>query len=120
MELNINEIRAEELIRKYGFNFENVPREDLRLLLQKEIKNFTPGTSSYVRTLCGYLFCIGNIEDADLITSAKYDINFEIGRDIDDQWIDSLNGFQDEYAENREELINLFVDECKSYYKIND
>ena len=114
MELNINEIRAEELIKKYGFNFESIPREEIRQLLQKEIENFTQGTSTYVRTLCGYLFCIGNIEDVDLITSAKYDINFEIGRDIDEQWIDSLNGLLDQYTEDREELVNSFINECKS------
>lgn len=47
-------------------------------LIQKEIENYQEGSSEYIRVLCGYLYCIGNASDAELIKRAKYGINFDV------------------------------------------
>lgn len=47
-------------------------------LIQKEIENYQEGSSEYIRVLCGYLYCIGNASDAELIKRAKYGINFYV------------------------------------------
>ena len=53
-----NEERAEQLILKYGFDFEHIPKHEIIELIQKEIDDFQDGSSEYIRLLCGYLFCI--------------------------------------------------------------
>lgn len=50
------------------------------------------GSAEYIRVLCGYLFCIGNYEDAELIQRAKNNINFDVGCMIDGDWIEALTG----------------------------
>ena len=48
-----NEQRAELLVKKYGFDFENIPKEEIIQLIQKEIADYQPGSSEYIRLLCG-------------------------------------------------------------------
>lgn len=52
-----NEQRAEQVIKKYGFRFNDIPKQEIIDLLQKEIANYQPGGSEYIRLLCGYLYC---------------------------------------------------------------
>ena len=110
-----NEQRAEALIRKYGFDFPSIPKEEIIALIQAELDEFQPGSSEYIRVLCGYLYCIGGQSDADLIRRAKYEINFDVGCMIDIEWIDSLEGKSDaEYpVRPRQEIIDEFI----SYYQ---
>lgn len=110
-----NEQRAEALIQKYGFDFKKISKEEIRLLIKTEIIHFQEGSSEYLRLLCGYLYCIGDISDVSLIERAKYDLNMDVGCMIDQEWIDSLKngGIEDEYVRTRDEIIKSFI----FYYK---
>ena len=61
-----NEQRTEQIIKKYGFNLINISKEEIIVLLQKEIADYQPGSSEYLRVLCGYLYCMGDISDVPL------------------------------------------------------
>lgn len=108
-----NEQRAELIIKKYEFNFSEIPKEEVRELIEKEISYFQEGSSEYIRVLCGYLYCIGNFSDIPLMEKAKYSINMDVGCMIDKEWIDSLKGIENEYIRPREEIIESFI----AYYK---
>ena len=107
-ECDINEKRAEQLLRKYGFDFKNINKNEIIELINKEINDFQEGSSEYIRLLCGYLYCLGDSSDVPLIEKAKYDINFDVGCMIDGEWIDSLenNGVEDEKKHIRTRGIN--------------
>ena len=121
-ECDINEKRAEQLLRKYGFDFKNIDKNEIIELINKEINDFQEGSSEYIRLLCGYLYCLGDSSDVPLIEKAKYDINFDVGCMIDGEWIDSLenNGVEDEkkHIRTREEIIKAFVSYCKTYFNL--
>ena len=110
-----NEQRAEELVRKFGFDFDKIPKGEIRKLIEQEIDDFQKGSSEYIRLLCGYLFCTGDMTDVSLIEKAKYSINMDVGCMVDGEWIESLkNGGQEtEYIHLREDIIREFV----SYYQ---
>lgn len=110
-----NEQRAEQIIKKYGFDFEQIPKEEIIDMIQKEITDYQSGSSEYIRLLCGYLYCLGDISDVPLLKKAKYSINMDVGFMIDYEWIESLKngGIEDENTRTRKELIDDFV----SYYK---
>ena len=103
------------MIQKYGFDFKKISKEEIRLLIEKEITHFQEGSIEYLRLLCGYLYCIGDISDVSLIEKAKYNINMDVGCMIDQEWIDSLKngGIEDEYVRTRDEIIKSFI----FYYK---
>ncbi|MCM1327011.1 MAG: hypothetical protein NC094_09420 [Bacteroidales bacterium] len=108
-----NEQRAKAIIKKYGFNFSEIPKEEVRKLIEEEILDFQEGSSEYIRVLCGYLYCIGDFSDVSLIEKAKYSINMDVGFMIDEEWIDSLKGIEDEYTRSREEIMESFI----AYYQ---
>lgn len=110
-----NEQRAEQLIKKYGFDFEKIPKEEIVDLIQKEISDYQAGSSEYIRLLCGYLYCLGDISDVPLLEKAKYGINMDVGCMIDYEWIESLKngGIEDENVNARQKIIDYFI----SYYK---
>ncbi len=110
-----NEHRTEQIIKKYGFDFTNISKEEIIDLLQKEIADYQPGSSEYFRVLCGYLYCMGDISDVPLLEKAKYSINMDVGCMIDSEWIDSLKngGISSQYIRSRQEIIDDFV----LYYK---
>ena len=106
-----NEKRAEELIKKYGFSFHSISKNEIRNLIEQEIQNFQEGSSEYIRVLCGYLFCIGDITDVPLLEKAKYSINMDVGCMIDKEWIDSLknSGIESEFVNSRNYIIENFI-----------
>lgn len=108
------EQRVEHLIKKYGFHFDNIPKQEIINLIQMEIADDRPGSSEYIRLLCGYLYCLGDISDVPLLEKAKYSINMDVGCMIDSEWIDSLKngGVETQFTASRQEIINAFV----SYY----
>ena len=110
-----NEQRAEALIRKYGFEFSSVPKREIRKLIEQELENFQEGSSEYIRLLCGYLYCIGDVTDVPLLERAKYGINMDVGCMVDWEWIESLKngGVEAEYVNSREDIIRNFI----AYYK---
>ena len=110
-----NEKRAELLIQRFGFDFNSIPKSEIRDLLEQEIEDFQKGSSEYIRLLCGYLFCLGDVADVPLLERAKHEINFDVGCMIDQEWIDSLKngGVEDEFVNPRKTIIQNFV----SYYE---
>lgn len=117
-----NEERAELLIAQYGFDFDKIPKSEIIELLQQEIDDFQEGSSEYIRVLCGYLFCLGDADNAELIEKAKREINFDVGCMIDGDWIDSLRsgGIADGYLPTRDELIMDFVSYYKGYFSYEE
>ncbi len=107
-----NEDRAENIVKKYGFDFTKIPKAEIKSLIEKEIESFQEGSSEYIRVLCGYLFCIGDYEDAELIERVKYGINFDVGCMIDGAWIEALKG--NISKEDRLSQIQSFI----KYYEI--
>lgn len=110
-----NEKRAEKLLKRYGFDFDTIPKNEIRKQIEQEIESFQEGSSEYLRLLCGYLFCIGDLTDVQLLEKAKYGINMDVGSMIDGEWIDSLKngGVEEEYVSSREDIIQGFI----TYYK---
>ncbi len=111
-----NEQRAEQLIQKYGFTFSEIPKQEIQDLLKDEIAHFQEGSAEYIRLLCGYLYCIGDSSDADLIEKAKYGIDMDVGCMIDGEWIDSLKGIENEFVGSREEIMKYFVTYYQNYF----
>ena len=110
-----NEQRAEALVRKYGFDFVSIPRAEIRKLIEQEIEDFQEGSSEYVRLLCGYLYCIGDVTDVPLLKRAKYGINMDVGCMVDGEWIESLEngGVEGEFVNPREVIVRNFI----AYYQ---
>ena len=113
-----NEERAEVLLKKYGFNFDTLPHEEIRTLLKNEIENYIEGSSEYLRVLCGYLFCIGSPADVELLNKAKYNISFDVGCMIDSEWIENMDSADNDNMAKRNALISEFVEYYKSYFKL--
>ena len=110
--MDFNEKRLLELVAKYNFDFSNTYRSEIQMLLKNELENYVEGSSEYLRFLCGYLYCIGDIGDLDLIKKVKYSINMDVGAMIDAEWISSLGN---EAGSDRAMLIDDFVDWYQSY-----
>lgn len=110
-----NEQRAEILIQKYGFDFTAVPKNEIRRLIEQEILDFQEGSSEYIRLLCGYLYCLGDVTDVPLLERAKYGVNMDVGCMVDGEWIESLKngGIESEFTNSRENIIQNFI----AYYK---
>jgi len=108
-----NEERARNIVQKYRFDFDKIPKYEIKDLIEKEIENFQEGSSEYIRVLCGYLYCIGDITDAALIKRAKYEINMDVGCMIDGEWIESL---QCKDADGqRKDIIEYFIKYYECY-----
>ena len=111
-----NEERAEKLISERGFDFENISKDYIISLLEEEIANYHEGSSEYIRLLCGYLYCVGDVTDVSLIKQAKYGINMDVGCMVDEEWIDSLEngGVARDNTRSRISIIAAFV----GYYRL--
>ena len=107
--------RAEKLIKRWGFHFESISKDEIRGLIEQEIENYQQGSSEYIRLLCGYLYCLGDATDVPLLEKAKYGINMDVGCMVDGEWIESLKngGVEDQYVSSRENIIQGFI----SYYE---
>ena len=112
-----NEQRAEEIIKKYGFDFDTNPKAEIVQLIQNEIENYQEGSSEYIRLLCGYLYCLGDETDVALMENAKYNINMDVGCMIDEEWIESLKngGIATEYTSSKEEIMDSFIGDYKDF-----
>lgn len=110
-----NEQRAEALIQRYGFNFASISKDEIRELIELEIEDFQEGSSEYIRLLCGYLYCIGDVTDVPLLEQAKYGINMDVGCMVDWEWIESLKkgGIETESVNPRQTIVQNFI----AYYR---
>lgn len=117
-----NTQRAYDLIQKYGFDFSNINKQEIRDLLKQELATYISGSSEYLRVLCGYLFCLGDESDAELIEKVKYGISMDVGCMIDSEWIDSLktNGKASRYVISRNELIENFIEYYTKFKPYDD
>ena len=120
------EERAEFFIRKLGFDFDKIDKNEIIFLINKEFERAITereikfyDSSECLRVLCGYLFCLGDISDVPLLKKVKYKIDMDMGVAIDGIWIISLenNGMEmKEYnIPSKKEIIKYFVDEYKSW-----
>lgn len=109
--MDSNQIRAKETIKKFGYKFNEKDRPEILKLLNEEYQNYHPGSSEYLRVLCGLLFCIGNKEDADIIEKVKYGLNMDVGFMVDLDWINDLRGLPTDLTRNE------MIDEFKEYYQ---
>lgn len=118
-----NEIRIKKVYAKYKFDFKNANKNEIISLINEEFENLLNknlkfigfcSSSDYIRFLCGYLFCIGDISDVPLLEKVKYGIDMDVGTMIDYIWIESLenNGIEieEEGLPPKKELISDFVD----------
>ena len=105
-----NEKRAEKILRRFGFDFRQEYRNEIRKLLIEEINNYQDGSSEYLRVLCGYLFCIGNTSDMELLKKVKYNISFDVGCMIDMEWIENMDSADNAIISKRNELISEFME----------
>ena len=123
--------RAEFFIRKLGFDFDKIDKNEIIFLLNKEFERAITereskfyDSSECLRVLCGYLFCLGDISDVPLLEKVKYKIDMDMGVAIDGIWIISLenNGIEmKEYdIPSKKELIKDFVDFYKNYYSLSN
>ena len=117
-----NEERAERLIQELGFDFDSIPKSFIISLLEREVADFQEGSSEYIRLLCGYLYCLGDKSDSELIRRAKYNISFDVGCMIDEEWIKSLEngGVAEENVRDRLAVIDDFVNYYQNYFKVDD
>ena len=117
-----NEERAERLIQELGFDFDSIPKSFIISLLEREVADFQEGSSEYIRLLCGYLYCLGDKSDSELIRRAKYNISFDVGCMIDEEWIKSLEngGVAEENVRDRSAVIDDFVNYYHNYFKVDD
>ena len=127
------EERAEFFIRKLGFDFDKIDKDEIIFLLNKEFEKAITETereskfydsSECLRVLCGYLYCLGDISDVPLLKKVKYGIDMDTGVAIDGIWIISLenNGIEmKEYdIPSKKEIIKDFVDFYKNYYSLSN
>ena len=117
---------AQFFIRKLGFDFDKIDKNEIIFLLNKEFERAITereskfyDSSECLRVLCGYLFCLGDISNVPLLEKVKYKIDMDMGVAIDGIWIISLenNGMEmKEYdIPSKKELIKYFVDEYKGW-----
>ncbi len=120
--IETNEKRAQDLVKRLGFDFSAISKSEIRTLIEQEIEDFQEGSSEYIRLLCGYLYCVGDMTDVALLEKAKYGINMDVGCMIDGEWIDSLknDGQQTESVRVREHIIKCFIDYYQDYEADDD
>lgn len=120
--------RAEYFVKKLGFDFDKIDKNNIIYLLNEEFKRAIKeekedsdffDSSECLRVLCGYLYCLGDISDVPLLEKVKYKIDMDMGVAIDGIWIISLenNGIEmKEYdIPSKKEIIKYFVDEYKGW-----
>jgi hypothetical protein len=87
------EERAEFFIRKLGFDFDKIDKNEIIFLLNKEFERAITereskfyDSSECLRVLCGYLYCLGDVSDIPLLEKVKYGIDMDVGTMIDSEW----------------------------------
>jgi len=113
-----NEKRAGDFLERFGFSFKEEYRGEIRRLLEVEFSDYQQGSSEYLRVLCGFLFCIGNVDDVELIEKIKLGINMDIGAMIDSEWIESMKGVPGSHIRTRDELLKDYVSYYVKYFNL--
>lgn len=53
-----NEKRAQEIINKYRFDFNKIPKAEIRSLIENEISDYQSGSSEYIRVYVDIYFAL--------------------------------------------------------------
>ena len=129
------EERAEYFVKKLGFDFDKIDKNNIIYLLNEEFKRAIKeekedsdffDSSECLRVLCGYLYCLGDISDVPLLEKVKYGIDMDVGVAIDSEWIDSLKNegiamkLEEYDIRSKKEIIKNFVDFYKNYYSLSN
>ena len=127
------EERAEFFIRKLGFDFDKIDKNEIIFLLNKEFERAITergskfyDSSECLRVLCGYLYCLGDISDVPLLEKVKYGIDMDVGVAIDSECIDSLKNegiamkLEEYDIRSKKEIIKNFLDFYKNYYSLSN
>ena len=110
-----NEERAEQLWMQYGADYKRISKQQIIDLICAELAVPQPGSSDYIRLLCGYLFCLGDSSDAALLEKVKYTFDMDTGCMIDKEWIESLKQ-DDVHGIARQDLIQRFIEYYQHYH----
>ena len=115
--------RAEYFVKKLGFDFDKIDKNNIIYLLNEEFKRAIKeekedsdffDSSECLRVLCGYLYCLGDISDVPLLEKVKYGIDMDVGVAIDSEWIDSL---KNEGIAMKNEIRRIWYSIKKRNYK---
>jgi len=127
--------RAEYFVKKLGFDFDKIDKNNIIYLLNEEFKRAIKeekedsdffDSSECLRVLCGYLYCLGDISDVPLLEKVKYGIDMDVGVAIDSEWIDSLKNegiaikLEEYDIRSKKEIIKNFLDFYKNYYSLSN
>jgi len=116
--------RAENFIKRFGFDFDKIDKNQIISLINEEFERAVEerkrcfyDSSECLRVLCGYLFCLGDISDIPLLEKVKYSFDMDVDIAIDFAWIESLKngGIKTKYTQTRKEIIKGFVDYYESW-----
>ena len=118
--------RAEYFVKKLGFDFDKIDKNNIIYLLNEEFKRAIKeekedsdffDSSECLRVLCGYLYCLSDISDVSLLEKVKYSFDMDVDIAIDFAWIESLKngGIKTKYTQTRKEIIKGFVDYYESW-----
>lgn len=113
------EEKAEKFLQQYNFDFKEDYRHEIRDLLEKEFDNYDETQSSeFLRVLCGFLFCIGNVDDVALIRKVKYELSFDVENMIDVNWTDGTGMQRNSMAKElwHEQLVEEYIAYYKGYF----
>ncbi|XOI97511.1 hypothetical protein ACMX2M_16450 [Paenibacillus polymyxa] len=116
-------MNEEELLELYGLDPDEVNREAIRQLLHQEMKNRNSEDNEILKLLCIMLFCIGNVEDTELIwqakrknqdTSSYIDVQLLCGAGYEETlfYLENMNGEQ-----AHKEV--LYLRQCEPYDFVN-
>lgn len=116
-------MNEEELLELYGLDPDEVNREAIRQLLHQEIENQNLEDNEVLKQLCIMLFCIGNVEDTELIwqakrknqdTSSYIDVQLLCGAGYEETlfYLENMNGEQ-----AHKEV--LYLRQCEPYDFVN-
>ena len=125
--------RAENFIKRFGFDFDKIDKNQIISLINEEFERAVEerkrcfyDSSECLRVLCGYLYCLGDISDVPLLEKVKYGIDMDVGVAIDSEWIDSLKNegiaikLEEYDIRSKKEIIKDFVDFYKNYYSLSN
>ncbi|MNC26908.1 hypothetical protein D3C75_750600 [compost metagenome] len=112
-------MREDELLALYGLDPNPEYRDQIRQKLEEEIHQQDVEDHEYLKTLCVMLFCMGNVEDTQLIWQAKRK-NQDTGSYIDVQLLCGA-GYEEtiSYLDQQDDALALaelqYLRQCEPY-----
>ena len=107
--------RAEYFVKKLGFDFDKIDKNNIIYLLNEEFKRAIKEEKED-----------SDISDVPLLEKVKYGIDMDVGVAIDSEWIDSLKNegiamkLEEYDIRSKKEIIKNFLDFYKNYYSLSN